>query len=68
MAGNVSSEIYQHAKEARDFALVGNYDHALLYYDNVLKMLDNMIATLHDPARKTKWTVVSIGTLVIINR
>lgn len=59
MAGNVSTEISQHAKEARDFALVGNYDHALLYYDNVLKMLDNMLATMHDPTRKTKWTVVS---------
>lgn len=61
MAGNyVTSEICQNTKQAREFALVGNYDNATIYYDIVLKMIDNLLGTLHDPTRKGKWTMVSI--------
>lgn len=60
MAKVSSAEIYENAKMAREMALTGNYDSALIYYEGLQAMLGKMVTAMGDPLRKGKWVMVNL--------
>ncbi|RVE58304.1 hypothetical protein OJAV_G00207820 [Oryzias javanicus] len=49
------SEICDNAKKAREYALLGNYDSSVVYYQGVLQQIHKHCQSLRDPALKVKW-------------
>lgn len=54
------NEICENTRLARENALLGQYDSALVYYQGVLQQIQKLIVQLKEPSRKQKWQVVSI--------
>ena len=54
------SEICENARLARENALLGQYDSALVYYQGVLTQKQKLMIQVKEPSRKQKWQVVSI--------
>lgn len=52
-------EICENTKLAREMALMGNYDSALVYYEGTVQMIHRLLITIADPTRKSKWQLVS---------
>ncbi|EDO47200.1 predicted protein [Nematostella vectensis] len=52
------SEICENTKMGREYALLGNYDTALVYYQGVLQQILKLVSQIKDPARKQKWQQV----------
>jgi katanin p60 ATPase-containing subunit A1 len=48
-------EIVDNVKMAREYALLGNYDTALVYFQGVLQQIQKHIVGIVDPVRKQKW-------------
>ena len=48
-------EIVENVKMAREYALLGNYDTALVYFQGVLQQIQKHIVGIVDPVRKQKW-------------
>jgi katanin p60 ATPase-containing subunit A1 len=48
-------EIVDNVKMAREYALLGNYDTALVYFQGVLQQIQKHIVAIVDPVRKQKW-------------
>ncbi|CAM1295565.1 KATNA1 (predicted) [Pycnogonum litorale] len=42
----------------REFALLGNYETALVYYQGVVQQIHRLLQTITDPTRKQKWQQV----------
>ncbi|KAI0217667.1 Katanin p60 ATPase-containing subunit A-like 1 [Lamellibrachia satsuma] len=42
----------------REYALLGNYDTSLIYYQGVLQQIHKLLATIKEPNRKQKWQQV----------
>ncbi len=58
---NISvSEICENTKMGREYALLGNYETALVYYQGVLQQIQKLLITISDPSRKTKWNQVRV--------
>lgn len=53
------SEICENAKLARENALLGKYDSALVYYQGLLQQIQKILITSKEPDMKQKWQVVS---------
>ncbi|XP_026332213.1 katanin p60 ATPase-containing subunit A-like 1 [Hyposmocoma kahamanoa] len=51
-------EICENTKLAREMALMGNYDSALVYYEGTVQMIHRLLITIADPTRKSKWQLV----------
>lgn len=51
-------EIGENTKLAREMALTGNYDSALVYYQGTIQMIHKLLLTIADPTRKSKWQLV----------
>lgn len=49
------SEICENTKMGREYALLGNYDTALVYYQGVIQQIQKLIAQIKEPVRKQKW-------------
>ncbi|XP_017265618.1 katanin p60 ATPase-containing subunit A-like 1 isoform X2 [Kryptolebias marmoratus] len=49
------SEICDNAKKGREYALLGNYDSSIVYYQGVLQQIHKHCQSLRDPALKVKW-------------
>ncbi|XP_013877356.1 katanin p60 ATPase-containing subunit A-like 1 [Austrofundulus limnaeus] len=49
------AEICDNAKKGREYALLGNYDSSIVYYQGVLQQIHKHCQTLRDPALKVKW-------------
>lgn len=52
------AEICENTKMGREYALLGNYDTALVYYQGVIQQIQKMMSQIKDPVRKQKWQQV----------
>ncbi|XP_067085200.1 katanin p60 ATPase-containing subunit A-like 1 isoform X3 [Osmerus mordax] len=52
------SEMCDNAKKAREYALLGNYDSSMVYYQGVIQQILKHCQALRDPALKVKWQKV----------
>lgn len=58
------SEICENAKMAREYALLGNYDTSLVYYQGVIQQIQKHIQQLKDDAiMKQEWHQVSFALI-----
>lgn len=53
-------EICENTKLAREMALMGNYESALVYYEGTVQMIHRLLITIADTTRKSKWQLVSV--------
>ncbi|XP_020912273.1 katanin p60 ATPase-containing subunit A-like 1 [Exaiptasia diaphana] len=49
------SEICENTKMGREYALLGNYDTALVYYQGVIQQIQKLVVQIKEPVRKQKW-------------
>ncbi|XP_038158350.1 katanin p60 ATPase-containing subunit A-like 1 isoform X2 [Cyprinodon tularosa] len=49
------AEICDNAKKGREYALLGNYDSSVVYYQGVIQQIHRHAQSLRDPALKVKW-------------
>uniref|UniRef100_A0A3P8V6R0 Katanin p60 ATPase-containing subunit A1 n=2 Tax=Cynoglossus semilaevis TaxID=244447 RepID=A0A3P8V6R0_CYNSE len=52
------AEICDNAKKGREYALLGNYESSIVYYEGVIQQIDKHQKFLRDPALKIKWKQV----------
>ncbi|XP_042722612.1 katanin p60 ATPase-containing subunit A-like 1 isoform X1 [Lagopus leucura] len=52
------AEICDNAKKGRDYALIGNYDSSMVYYQGVIQQIQRHCQSIRDPAIKGKWQQV----------
>ncbi|XP_026877929.2 katanin p60 ATPase-containing subunit A-like 1 isoform X1 [Electrophorus electricus] len=52
------TEICDNAKRGREYALLGNYDSSMVYYQGVIQQIHKHCQALRDPALKVKWQQV----------
>uniref|UniRef100_A0A671UUQ0 Katanin p60 subunit A-like 1 n=1 Tax=Sparus aurata TaxID=8175 RepID=A0A671UUQ0_SPAAU len=52
------AEICDNAKKGREYALLGNYDSSIVYYQGVIQQIHKHCQSLRDPALKVKWQQV----------
>ncbi|XP_033864309.2 katanin p60 ATPase-containing subunit A-like 1 isoform X1 [Acipenser ruthenus] len=52
------SDICDNAKKGREYALLGNYDSSMVYYQGVIQQIHKHCQSLRDPALKVKWQQV----------
>ena len=57
------AEICENAKMGREYALLGNYDTALVYYQGVLQQIQKLITQIRETDRKQKWQQVCYSTV-----
>ncbi|XP_053733825.1 katanin p60 ATPase-containing subunit A-like 1 [Synchiropus splendidus] len=50
--------ICDNAKKGREYALLGNYDSSVVYYQGVIHQIQKHCQTIRDPALKVKWQQV----------
>ncbi|ERE74747.1 katanin ATPase-containing subunit A-like 1-like protein [Cricetulus griseus] len=49
------AEICDNAKKGREYALLGNYDSSMVYYQGVIQQIQRHCQSVRDPAVKGKW-------------
>ncbi|KAF7700348.1 hypothetical protein HF521_003306 [Silurus meridionalis] len=49
------ADICDNTKKGREYALLGNYDSSMVYYQGVLQQIQKHCQSLRDPALKVKW-------------
>ncbi|XP_073899719.1 katanin p60 ATPase-containing subunit A-like 1 isoform X3 [Castor canadensis] len=49
------AEICDNAKKGREYALLGNYDSSMVYYQGVIQQIQRHCQSIRDPAIKGKW-------------
>ncbi|KAI5626064.1 katanin p60 ATPase-containing subunit A-like 1 [Silurus asotus] len=49
------ADICDNTKKGREYALLGNYDSSMVYYQGVLQQIHKHCQSLRDPALKVKW-------------
>ena len=63
---NISvADICENTKMGREFALLGNYETALVYYQGVVQQIHRLLQSVNDPMRKERWQEVSGTTLLL---
>lgn len=55
---NVFTDIAENTQMAREYALLGNYDTAAIYYQGVVTQIQKLLTTIRDSSRKQDWTEV----------
>lgn len=53
------TDICENTKMGREFALLGNYETALVYYQGVVQQIHRLLQSINDPIRKERWQEVS---------
>uniref|UniRef100_A0A668RX73 Katanin p60 subunit A1 n=1 Tax=Oreochromis aureus TaxID=47969 RepID=A0A668RX73_OREAU len=53
------SDICDNAKKGREYALLGNYDSSIVYYQGVIQQIHKHCQSLRDPALTVRWQQVS---------
>ncbi len=61
------TEICDNAKKGREYALLGNYDSSMVYYQGVIQQIHKHCQSLRDPALKVKWQQVRCSYTVGFN-
>lgn len=49
------AEVCDNAKKGREYALLGNYDSSMVYYQGVIQQIQRYCQSVRDPAVKGKW-------------
>lgn len=57
--------ISENVKLAREYALLGNYDSAMVYYQGVLDQMSKYLSSVKDTYLQQKWQQVSFHFLVL---
>ncbi|KAF9808331.1 hypothetical protein SFRURICE_008384 [Spodoptera frugiperda] len=57
-------EICENTKLAREMALMGNYESALVYYEGTVQMIHRLLITIADPTRKSKWQLAAFNAML----
>ncbi|XP_025019946.1 katanin p60 ATPase-containing subunit A-like 1 isoform X2 [Python bivittatus] len=52
------AEICDNAKKGREYALLGNYDSSMVYYQGVIQQIQRHCQSIRDPTLKGKWQQV----------
>ena len=65
MAAVNFGDIVENCRLARENALLGQYDTALVYYQGVLQQIQKLMIQSKEPSRKQNWQVVSKNSLSI---
>eukprot|EP01112_Ceratiomyxa_fruticulosa_P012966 TRINITY_DN3619_c0_g1_i1.p1 TRINITY_DN3619_c0_g1~~TRINITY_DN3619_c0_g1_i1.p1 ORF type:complete len:578 (+),score=135.58 TRINITY_DN3619_c0_g1_i1:353-2086(+) len=52
------SGVAESLKLSREYAIIGNYDTSLVYFDGVIAQIQQYLRTLRDPSAKIKWNKV----------
>ncbi|XP_060626857.1 katanin p60 ATPase-containing subunit A-like 1 isoform X2 [Anolis sagrei] len=52
------AEICDNAKKGREYALLGNYDSSMVYYQGVIQQIQRHCQSIRDPALRSKWQQV----------
>lgn len=52
-------EICENTKMGREFAILGNYETSMVYYQGVLQQIQKLMTTVHEPEKKHLWQTVS---------
>lgn len=52
------AEICDNAKKGREYALLGNYDSSMVYYQGVIQQIQRHCQSIRDPAVKGRWQQV----------
>ncbi|CAM6090201.1 unnamed protein product [Calypogeia fissa] len=55
MMGGPLAGLSEHLTLAREYALLGNYDTALIFFDGVVAQINKHLSTVEDPYIRTKW-------------
>lgn len=58
------SDIIENTKLGREYALLGNYESSLVYYQGVLQQINRLILSINDQARGQQWQEVCESYLV----
>lgn len=53
-------EIIENTRLGREYALLGNYESSLVYYQGVLQQINRLLLSISDHARGQQWREVSI--------
>lgn len=65
---NISiTDICENTKMGREFALLGNYETSLVYYQGVVQQIHRLLQTISDPIRKERWQDASDHQTIVIN-
>lgn len=59
--------ISENVKLAREYALLGNYDSAMVYYQGVLDQMNKYLYSVKDTYLQQKWQQVRIIPVVLFN-
>lgn len=59
--------ISENVKLAREYALLGNYDSAMVYYQGVLDQMNKYLYSVKDTYLQQKWQQVSIMAAVCLH-
>lgn len=51
-------DICEDTKMAREYALLGNYETALVYYQGAVQQIHRLLTTITDSIRKERWQQV----------
>ncbi len=51
-------EICENTKMGREYALLGNYETSLVYYQGVIQQIQKMLISIKEPERKHRWQKV----------
>lgn len=60
------AEICDNAKKGREYALLGNYDSSMVYYQGVIQQIQRHCLSIRDPAIKGKWQQVGWNNIAHI--
>ena len=58
-------EISENVKQAREQALVGNYDDSKVYYTGAIQGIQQLLKMTQEPDKKQKWSQVSSSSFLI---
>ena len=56
-----SGAITENVKQARELALMGDYDDAKVYYSGAVQGMQLILKQVQEPDRKQKWREVRVG-------
>lgn len=59
-------DICEDTKMAREYALLGNYETALVYYQGAVQQIHRLLTTITDSIRKERWQQVFYYFIVSI--
>ena len=62
------AEICENTKMGREFALLGNYETSLVYYQGVVQQIHRLLQSVNDPMRRERWQEVRLLIVHPFNR